>query len=150
MRFDAKLIQPDEPPLTAGGELDLPADLAALGQQLGDDAAHLAAKYPAATVVGRSPAPSARPLAPFYLSLGASLVAAVLVAVMVWQLRPSPAPVQRSAAVSSPVAAPATFPSPAAPAASGSISLVDLSGPELEALLDLLHDDPNRSTSISF
>jgi hypothetical protein len=46
MRFDPRLIHPDDPPQKTGGELDLPADLAALAEQLSDDAAHLAARYP--------------------------------------------------------------------------------------------------------
>ncbi|HEX5105843.1 MAG TPA: hypothetical protein VFV87_18625, partial [Pirellulaceae bacterium] len=47
MPFDPKLIHPDQAPLFPDGEIDLPPDLAALGEQLRDDARHLAACYPA-------------------------------------------------------------------------------------------------------
>ena len=47
MSFDPKLIHPDEPPLTPAGDIDLPDDLAALAEQLSDDATHLATCYPA-------------------------------------------------------------------------------------------------------
>jgi hypothetical protein len=46
MPFDPKLIHPDDAPLSATGDLQLPDDLAALAEQLGDDAKHLAAQYP--------------------------------------------------------------------------------------------------------
>lgn len=51
MPFDPRLIHPDEPPLGPAGELDLPEDLAALAAQLADDAAHLAARFPAERVL---------------------------------------------------------------------------------------------------
>lgn len=47
MRFDPKLVQPDDAPLDEQGEIDLPDDLAELASQLGDDAAYLASRYPA-------------------------------------------------------------------------------------------------------
>ena len=47
MRFDSRLIRPDDPPERSDGELDLPDHLAALAEQLADDSAHLARKYPA-------------------------------------------------------------------------------------------------------
>lgn len=47
MRFEANLIHPDDPPLRADGELDLPDDLAQLGDCLRDEALQLADRYPA-------------------------------------------------------------------------------------------------------
>jgi hypothetical protein len=47
MPFDPHLIHPEQPPLTGSGDLQLPDDLAELAAQLGDDARHLAATYPA-------------------------------------------------------------------------------------------------------
>ena len=46
-RFDPKLVEQAEAPLTESGELQLPDDLQELAAQLGDDAAHLAKLYPA-------------------------------------------------------------------------------------------------------
>src|SRR5262245_4554614 len=79
MRFDPKLIHPEEPPLDAAGELDLPADLAALGEQLRDDAAHLAAKFPSAE--GRHVRPSGRSRASsrYVVALLGSALAAALI-----------------------------------------------------------------------
>src|SRR3954463_15554354 len=47
MSFDPKIIAAEDPPLTADGDIDLPADFAALGEQLRDDAVHLVNRYPA-------------------------------------------------------------------------------------------------------
>jgi hypothetical protein len=45
-RFDPKLVEQAEAPLTDSGDLQLPDDLLELAAQLGDDAAHLAKLYP--------------------------------------------------------------------------------------------------------
>ena len=150
MRFDPKLIHLDEPPLNLDGELNLPADLAALAEQLSDDAAHLAAQYPAARElrprVGRSRASSYKR----YILLGSTL-AALLIAVVVWQSMPGQPAANLSTSARSPVVAmPSHSPAIAAPAANDTVSLADLSGPELEALVDMLAHDPHRVTSISF
>lgn len=60
MPFDPKLIQPEDAPLDAIGELDLPDDLLELAAQLSDDANYLAERYPAE----RSKLPPSEPLAP--------------------------------------------------------------------------------------
>jgi hypothetical protein len=151
MRFDPKLIHPEEAPLAADGELELPADLAALAEQLGDDAAHLAASFPAARTernvttrrVGQSSARSYWR----YALVGSSL-AALLLAVAVWQMQPGQPVVNRTTVATSPL--PIHTPALASPTAVDAVSLADLSAPELEALLDMLDRDPNRVTSISF
>jgi len=47
MQFRARVIHPDPPPADDDGDLQLPDELMALGDQLSDDAAHLARVYPA-------------------------------------------------------------------------------------------------------
>jgi hypothetical protein len=150
MRFDAKLIRSDEPPLAADGELKLPDDLAALGEQLGDDAAHLAACYPQARTPGlMQPLAASRRkrIAATAAMLGGSTLAAVLVvAVVMW---PSAAPIAVEADSNQPVQPLQSFTSvltrPPATA-----SLTDLSAPELEALLDLMEREPGNTMSVSF
>ena len=145
MRFDPKLIHPEEPPLDPQGELDLPADLAALAEQLRDDSAHLAERYPAVAALKATPS---RPYGTYAL-LGSS-VASLLVAIVIWQLQPGRPAAQPLTAVTAPVAEPTVEATIAVPAPTNSVSLADLSAPELEALLDMLDRDPNRVTSISF
>ena len=154
MPFDPKLIHADEPPLAAGGDLDLPAELAALGEQLSADAARLAAVYPprqsAAISLGRSPASSRAWKYARYSAAGLVVAVTLGIAAVAWQpgkplahTPPAKTPAIAPAATS-PVAA--ISPRPAEP----SLSLTDLSGPELEAVLDMLADDSARDTSISF
>lgn len=47
MPFDPHIVPADEPPLDEAGELVFPDDLTELAAQLGDDARHLSAFYPA-------------------------------------------------------------------------------------------------------
>jgi hypothetical protein len=47
VRFEANLIHPDDAPLQADGELELPDDLVQLGDRLRDEAKHLADRFPA-------------------------------------------------------------------------------------------------------
>lgn len=151
MRFDPKLIHPEDPPLAADGELELPADLAALAEQLGDDAAHLASRFPAARTEDRVTTRSAghsTALSYWKFALVGSSLAALLLAVAVWQMQPGQPTVNRTAVATSPL--PIHTPSLASPTAVDTVSLADLSAPELEALLDMLDRDPNRVTSISF
>jgi hypothetical protein len=143
MPFDPKLIQPDDAPLLPNGEIDLPADLAALGEQLRDDAAHLATRYPA--TVQASPL-SVRRLRWSKISvLLTSVAATVLAGAVAMQL-----PLHRKATPKlaetpklsespqrgSPALAPAAIPAPVAGSPTA-VSLTELSGPELEALMDL-------------
>ncbi|MCU0877770.1 MAG: hypothetical protein MUF06_08315 [Pirellulaceae bacterium] len=194
MRFDPRLIHPDEPPERADGELDLPDHLAALAEQLADDAAHLSLKYPAeppaqlslaarlareAEAVKRAGhARRARLLA--WLSV--ATVAAVAVSTSIVLLsagNPAQSPRQLSQAVDAALSE-ATVPGQAvasrtarvphpprplggvpgepgpmlrevsAGPGSAALSLGDLSGPEMEALFDLLHRESPDVASVSF
>lgn len=157
MPFDPRLIQPDDAPLLPDGEIDLPADLAALGEQLRDDALHLAVRFPATgdsrgELAALTPASRARSWQKIAV-LAASGLASVLAGVFAVQMIGQPS-------VDSPIAAqpvaprdnsrepaggapPATIPA----SSSTTVSLTDLSGPELEALLDLWQREPNRADS---
>jgi hypothetical protein len=87
MRFEPNLIPADEPEEIAGGH-ELPGDLAALAQQLTDDAAYLSRVYPAsradvALPAGLTASGSGRRLGrPLVLGIGASAVAAAIVLVV--------------------------------------------------------------------
>lgn len=59
MRFEPKLTEPNDCWDDAAGELDLPVDMAELGEQLHADALHLAQLYPALT--GNEPSLSRTP-----------------------------------------------------------------------------------------
>jgi hypothetical protein len=181
MPFDPQLIHPDDPPLRADGELDLPADLAALAEQLGDDAAHLAACYPAdgtpQVALAAELVQSASRLKRLQWFRSAAMIGAGLATVAVLGVslflaaRQSPEPVVRGGPVAIAPAAtgerslsvgnttidplPATpfsaTPFPATPfPATATLSVGELSGPELEALLDLLNGEPQSVASISF
>jgi hypothetical protein len=175
MPFDPRLIHPDDAPLRADGDLELPADLAALAEQLADDAAHLAARYPA------QPKPQAALAAELVdsaeriklagqsstsLSRGRALRGAALIAgaglasiaaigltltIVSRPLNRDPAVVStpdfpRHETDSTPLSVPAALGAPA----SATLSLGELTAPEMEGLLDLLQRDPDRTTSISF
>lgn len=166
MPFDPKLIHPDDAPLKPDGELDLPDDLAALGEQLRDDAAHLAACYPAEgrQVGGQTQvAAVARSRSRRWMRVGlltTSSLASVLVIAVALQhfskTRQVPPSIEATSTDGQPAHAisqsntvnPVTDLRPAPT----TISLTDLSGPELEALLDLWQRDPQppESTAIAF
>lgn len=160
MPFDPKLIPPDDAPLLPDGEIDLPADLAALGEQLRDDARHLAQRYPigGAVVSARPAASRSRPWKRIVVLAASGLATALAVVVAVQLIGPLGRQNQKTMAPARDVAerAPAAT---AAPAASvpgvGSpttISLTELSGPELEALIDLWQREPlpKEGTGIAF
>jgi hypothetical protein len=167
--FKAQLIQPDDAPLLPGGEIDLPADLAALAEQLGDDAAHLARRYPAdrapavalsAELIESAARIKRRSRSRVAMLAGVSLASVALVAISVavgLQDRRGPMP-KRDSLVASPPAllpasgleAPELSPLPVTHAAAGTLSVGELSGPEMEALLDLLNSEPKSVASISF
>lgn len=155
MPFD--LIQPDDAPLRGDGEIDLPADLAALGEQLRDDALHLAKRYPAGAELTRQPEPARRLQSWKKIGvLAASAVATVLAGVVAVQLldEPTANPHLATAPVTS-VPEPSVVTRPEVPATIASpptVSLTELSGPELEALLDLWQREPARAgeTGVSF
>jgi hypothetical protein len=174
MPFDPKLIQPDDAPLLPGGELDLPADLALLAEQLGEDAAHLAARYPAdrapAVALSAELIESAARIKRHSRMRVAWIAAASLASVAVLtisvaialQNQGEVAPTRGTLAASPATTNPApaaeapelvSLPGPHAAAGTlspGTLSLGELSGPELEALLDLLSAEPKSAASISF
>ena len=163
MPFDPKLIRPDEPPLMPNGELDLPSDLKALAEQLGDDAAHLAATYPPRQVIAQPLTAVARggPRAIVVGAAGAVALASLLIGVAgVWigtagfrtdgtneidvaKVERATTDHQRSPAANS-------HPSQGIPATISTFSLTELSSPEMEALLDLIEREPNEVGSVSF
>ena len=168
MRFDPRLIHPDDAPLRADGDLDLPDDLSALAEQLADDAAHLSARYPAdrapqvalaVELVQSAERIKRRSWRPAAFIAGATLasVAAIGLTLSMWvaanhqpattDLASSPdKPATATAPDELPVSFPVSFTAPSPTA----LSLGELSAPEMEALLDLLQRDPNRASSISF
>lgn len=171
MPFDPKLIHPDQAPLLPDGDLDLPADLAAMAEQLADDAAHLATRYPA----DRTPQVAlaaelvesaerikrhSRPRKSLLLTAtvaGAGLASLALLGLSIalaWR-EAETAPRGPSLAETAiprvplnpqPEHAAVSVPAPAA----ATLSVGELSGPELEALLDLLGSEPRSVASISF
>ncbi|MEX2173410.1 MAG: hypothetical protein WD872_03555 [Pirellulaceae bacterium] len=161
MPFDPSYVHPDEPPLDARGDLALTDDLATLAEQLSDDAAHLARCYPAGTagsckIPGRvnpaKPLPRRAGLAIAGVGLSClGLVAAsISFALLGGESAPPPANATNAQVTngdaisdSAKVAIPAT-PSPVM------LSVGELSGPEREALFDLLDDQPQRLTRVSF
>jgi hypothetical protein len=168
MPIDPRLIHPDDAPLRADGNLDLPDDLSALAEQLADDAAHLSARYPAdrepqvalaAELVRSAERIKRRAWRPAMFIAGATLASVAAMGLTLSLLAPRheqnhatdlvSSPIVRSAATApfEPSATmPVSFPVPSPTA----LSLGELSAPEMEALLDLLQRDPNRASSISF
>jgi hypothetical protein len=151
MRFDPKLIRSDEPPLVADGDLELPDDLAALAEQLGDDAVHLAVCYPPARTAilpQQSPASQRNRVAAAAAMLCGSALAAVLVTtVVLWR---SAAPIANEAGSNKRDQAPQSSFTSASVGGHATVSLTDLSAPELEALLDLIDREPGHTISVSF
>lgn len=159
VRFDPKLVSPAEAPLDAHGEIDLPDDLLELASQLRDDAAYLAAQFPAgAPTIAAEPVTRRRGWTRF-VGIGAA-VAAALVLMISLAYRPAVGPVETASPAIAPPAnthrvaavephAPASRES--VPAASGpriqrlpwapTPALNEVSGPELEGLLDLWQNE---------
>jgi hypothetical protein len=163
MPFDPKLIPADDAPLLPSGEIDLPADLAALGEQLRDDAQHLARRYPAGgDVVAVRPAASrTRPWTKIAVLATSGLATALAVVVAVQVVGPlgnrrQAMPAVGGGAEHQPIVAADRAASKATesiPATSPpTISLTELSGPELEALIDLWQREPTpkEGTGIAF
>jgi hypothetical protein len=160
VRFDPQYIPGEDAPVTASGEIDLPDDLLELGAQLRDDAAYLAERYPAAGVQAlacetkqkRSLKAGLQRLAALGY-VAAALLIAVAVSPMFWSESQPPdnVPVAASPSVTSvPVAAADIISDP--PAVSGGSRTVrlpwaprpaigEVTGPELEGLLDLWQND---------
>jgi hypothetical protein len=171
MPFDPKLVHPDQAPLLPSGELDLPADLAALAEQLADDAVHLATRYPAdrgpQVALAAELVESAEQIKRFSrprksLLVTATVLGAGLASIAVLGLSIALAWRDDETAPSFPSLAETTIrppplePLPAStvirvrPSAAATLSVGELSGPELEALLDLLGSEPRSVVSISF
>ena len=164
MPFDPKLIREED----AGfeGDLKLPDDLALMAEQLGDDAARLAATYPppvpAVLAVSReASAAQSRRTSWLTRSLAGTALAAGLVTISLVasnSYRPqnanhplpatAPSPVSRALVVHESPALKGSQPQriPVTPAS----WLGDTSGPELEALMDLWEQDQPAIRSLSF
>ena len=162
MPFDPRLIHPDDAPLRADGDLDLPDDLSALAEQLSDDAAHLSARYPAsrepqvalaAELVASAERIKRRAWRRSALLVGAGLasVAAIGLTVGMFSQRsdPSRRPDLAGSAPASAAKEIDTVPVSYPVSSSATLSLGELSGPEREALFDLLQRDSTRG-SVSF
>ncbi|MFN0022180.1 MAG: hypothetical protein ACKVP0_28355 [Pirellulaceae bacterium] len=165
MPFDPKLIREDESNFEVG-DLKLPDDLALMAEQLGDDAARLAATYPppmpkVLAVSRQESAAQSSPRRNTWLlrslagtALAAGLVTISLVASNSYQPQnanhslPAVAPSAIDSLVVHEAPAPKSSPQkiPVTPAS----WLVDTSGPELEALMDLWEQDPPAVRSLSF
>jgi len=150
MPFDPKLIRPDDSPLAPDGETQLPGDLCALARQLGDDAAQLAACFPAPPRVMKHPASSpatrGKRIATATAALSGSALIVLLAAIISLRQSPTSIAIQANGyeqTAQSSFATKSIDPDSA-------VSLVDLSSPELEALLDLMQREPQSPVSISF
>jgi hypothetical protein len=120
----------------------LPDELAALGEQLRDDAVHLAACYPSqrTTSLDQRAAPPRRNLYVTGAAMvcGAAVASIVLIVFSAWRPLTPIAVNTDSSFISTPAASSTT------------LSLSELSGPELEALLDLIEHEPKSTMSVSF
>ena len=166
MPFDPNIIREED--ASFEGDLKLPDDLALMAEQLGDDAARLAATYPppvpAVLAVSREASAaqsSSRRKAWLTRSLAGTALAAGLVTISLVasnSYRPQNAnhplpttassPVSRALVVQESPALKGSQPQriPVTPAS----WLGDTSGPELEALMDLWEQDQPAIRSLSF
>lgn len=157
MRFNPKIVRGEEPPVTVDGEIELPADLAALADQLGDDAAHLAACYPPvrATRLSRTPSaprrkamPRGKTIAIAAAAIGGAALAALITLSALFPSATMPLAARTSGVQSNPSSTHSL--TSFSPGGEATVSLVDLSGPELEAWLDLIASEPSHDISVSF
>jgi len=166
MPFDPRLVHPDDAPLRPDGDLDLPDDLAALAGQLADDAAHLSACYPACwnpqVALASDLVDSAKRIkrnswrqAGLAIGVGLTALTTIVVAVSLVLRNREPGDPERNsssdvvvttAAPIAPLATPISLPTPTPT----TLSLGELTGPEMEALFDLLQRDSQRASSIAF
>jgi len=156
MPFKPKLVTPDEPPIGASEHVELPADLSTLGEQLSADAAHLAELYPpppgksGITIQGVS----RRPL----IVAIAGAAAVILCIIGSWNLIRSGSPESRSPQTDRMATARTSSNEPTQPTrfsidgstSNSAVSLVDLTGPELEAFFDLTGSQAATTASIAF
>ena len=162
MQFDPKLIRDDD--ANFEGDLQLPDDLALMAQQLGDDAARLAAIYPPpmpAVLASVGQVAPRRKDAWFMRSLAGTALAVGLATISLVALNTqqpqdanlaTPKIVEQSPSAGSlvvyepPVA---RLNQPTVPVTPASW-LGNTSGPELEALMDLWEKDQPAVRSLSF
>ena len=168
MPFNGRLFEPDDSPLTDETQvvppdaLSLPDELVALGEQLSDDAEHLAACYPAPPAVeaiSSGPATLSRRPAPWFIRSAATVAAlSAAAAIIIAATRLSEPPKadhrvqQTSGAMPAmkrrPIAAAAaevTSNQEPAAAPASIASVRTLSGPELEAVLDILERESSEA-----
>jgi hypothetical protein len=135
--------------------LELPAELATLGEQLQSDAARLANLYP--TSANRAVSESRRSAVRITLRrMGAAAAVLVTGVIGAWQLmplRPAAHPPGSAVSMSRDPAVPGNPSPPADSLVTGrpaTYSVAELSGPELEALVDLMQRDPAAVQRVSF
>jgi hypothetical protein len=165
MPFDPNIVREDD--ASFEGDLKLPDDLALMGEQLGDDAARLAAAYlppvPAvlAAVSRQEKVTQSRRTSWLTRSLAGIALAAGLVTIsLVASNSYRPQNANRSLPVVAPSPASGSLVEHEAPAPKDSQPqkipvtpaswLGDTSGPELEALMDLWEQDQPAIRSLSF
>ena len=160
MPFDPNIIREED--ASFEGDLKLPDDLALMAEQLGDDAARLAAAYPPPVPRSRTEHCSV-PRRTSWLTrslagtaLAAGIVTISLVASNSYQPQnanhPLPAtasPVSRAFVVNEKAPMPTSTEPQKIPVTPASW-LGDTSGPELEALMDLWEQDQPAVRSLSF
>lgn len=153
----------DEPPLPEEFlEQELPADFAALGEQLGADAQRLASVYPACQppleLIAALGGDTRRTSLPRQILGLASAAAGILLMLGLIGFALSPAWLAQRPAEPQPVPNPAVEmvhqPQPRELPELQPVSyhpaLVDMNGPELEGLLDLWQEQPQPGAKISF
>jgi hypothetical protein len=178
--FTPRIVVAEPAPLTDTGELELPDDLAALADQLSDDAAHLSSKYPAsdAPVVpksvvssgSRDPVDASGPKRAAMRQRASTFALASCVAVAALSLitlssaifndqitEPSEQSISardsqpsESTSEFTPVRVSLATDEQAEPVSRPLIMLGGASGPEREGLLDLWRDEAGERASISF
>jgi hypothetical protein len=159
MPFNPKLVRSDDSTAAVEGSLDLPPELAVLGDVLRADAQQLADSYPPPQHAASSAVhPLVQRWSSFHLGAAAALLAVGLGIAGQIPLRRQPADDRLSAAAmaeraldagaeSTPSATPLRLTSTDA---RGILRVAELTGPELEALVDLVQRESNASTSVSF
>lgn len=161
MRSRHPLIRPDDPPWDEHSELKLPNDLALLAEQLGDDAERLAEQYPAESLspalMSGTPGPLVR-----HNIRWIGLAAAVLVVVVAgWttvetmvpgdRVRARVRDVERQDRLQASGSLPGIKLNTAEPSHrfSPALRVPDLTGPELEGVLDLLEHESDELAELS-
>lgn len=151
MRFEPRIVQPEEAPLAAADEHELPPELTALAWQLGDDAERLSGIYPPHREANFAEQGSSGTRRRLFLP-GVSAALLLIAGSVAWRALPSAG--QTARARSAPVIAAATNTAtngqPVAAAAWAKVSVAELSGAELEALIDLVGHEAESPVSVSF